>query len=301
MNKILNGDFSDGFNHWNNGDYGYPYTLDSGRAKGSSASGTTNEKIYGMIQGFDVNDEAISAHITVWGKWSAFSGSPDGYNNFRIRLRKPNASEVTLLDTTKTATVGSGNLLDNQDISANFDQYGNYEIWVVLKTASAYQWSERLQQYIYALSYGYYDNISINIAVKKYKSVHEKMGGSGASSTHASHQYKSVAEASGLSERYNFKVCKTVAEAIGLSESYETDVKEAQFKAVAESMGLVEAYSIQKTLHRSAAEAMGLSETLQAKRTQGNLETTYTIDELTQWSEISRMTTPWVKITKVIP
>ena len=38
-----------------------------------------------------------------------------------------------------------------------------------------------------------------------------------------------------------------------------------------------------------------MSEALQAKRTQGNLETTYILEDLTQWTEISRVETPWIK------
>ena len=299
MNKILNGNFSAGFNHWNL--QLYPFALESGMARGVSDLDSTDELTYVMTQGFAVNDEVIYAKITVWGQWHALSHDTDGYNNFIIKLRKPDSSYVTLLDTTKTAIIGSGNLLDGQDISSNFDQYGNYMIVLMLKTASAKKWNERLGQYVYPISRGYYDNISIDIAVKKYKSVHEKMGGSETLSSHASHQYKSVAESVGLIEKYNVKIRKTVAEAIGLSESYETAVKSAQFKAVAESIGLIEAYSIKKTLHRSAAESIGLSETLQAKRTQGNLETTYTIGDLTSWQEIPAVTTGWIKTKIEIP
>ena len=295
MNKILNGDFSSGFDHWNSGVLQNAFVLDDGMAWSRGMVGETPKK-HDITQQFNLNDEVAYAKITVWGKWWAQGGEEiDGYNRFIVKLEKPDKSKVTLLDITKTAVTSEGYLLNGVDIKSHFSQYGNYTLWLNCWCRYADEGGPSLR------SMGWYDNISVNIAVKKYKSVHEKMGGVETLSPHASHQYKSVAESIGLVEKYNVKISKTVAEAIGLSESYETDVKEAQFKAVAESIGLVEAYSIKKTLHRSAAESIGLVETLQAKRTQGNLETTYTIDQLTQWSEVDRVTTPWVKVTKIIP
>ncbi|GAH00667.1 unnamed protein product, partial [marine sediment metagenome] len=90
----------------------------------------------------------------------------------------------------------------------------------------------------------------------------------------------------------------TKSEAIGLVEAYSTETWTPTFnyKTASESVGLSEAYSkILKRIH-GEVEVVGLVEAIQAKRTQGNLETTYVLEDLTQWTEISRIETPWIKI-----
>ena len=82
-----------------------------------------------------------------------------------------------------------------------------------------------------------------------------------------------------------------------MSEAYSTEVYSPSFnyETASESVGLNESYS--KILKRiyGVVEVVGLSESIQAKRTQGNLETTYVLEDLTQWTEISQVTTPWIK------
>ena len=177
MNKILNGDFSSGFDSWDNGvGGGLAFTLDSAKAKVLSFPGST-EKDFIMRQIFSINEEVVSAAITVWGQWEAYSGAyANGYNQFIVDLIKPDTSSVSLLDTTKTAVSSSGNLLNAVDIKANLDQYGNYELWLEIKTKSAVV--KAGGPYLPG-SVGWYDNISVDVAVKKYKTVHEILGSSG--------------------------------------------------------------------------------------------------------------------------
>ena len=135
--KILNGDFSSGFDNWDNGvGGGNAFTLDSGKAKGSSDDDSVSELIYKIRQQFEANDEAIVAKISAWGQWEALTGDVDGYNKFIMELKKPDTSMVELLNVTKTGLTGSGLFLDEVDIKSNFDQYGNYELWLTLKTKS---------------------------------------------------------------------------------------------------------------------------------------------------------------------
>jgi len=135
--KILNGDFSSGFDNWDNGvGGGQAFTLDSGKAKGSGHEDSIFEKIYKIRQQFEANDEAIIAKISAWGQWEGVTGDYDGYNWFIIELKKPDTSMVELLNVKKTGISGSGMLLDEVDIKSNFDQYGNYELWLTLKTRS---------------------------------------------------------------------------------------------------------------------------------------------------------------------
>ena len=281
MNKILNGDFGSGFDSWHNGVGEDPFVLDAGKVKGSSYSASVLLKTYNIAQSFYSNEEVVAGKITVWCKWLATSGDvSDGYNQFVVELFKPDTTSVTLLDSTKTATSGEDNLLDAVDITAHLAQYGTYWLYLTLKTMSGKSDNpDPPPTYSYGVSYGWYDNINIDIAVKKYKAVHEKLGSSGAI----------VSEA---------KVSKS--EIVGLSEAYSTEVYSPVFnyETASESFGLNESYSKLIKRIRGVVEVVGLVEAVQAKRTQGNLETTYVLEDLTQWTEISKTETPWIK-TKV--
>ena len=270
--KILNGDFSSDFDYWDNGIAdAYPYVMEFGVPKAASIPDSTDSRTYKMKQDFSVNDEAVAAKLTVWGKWICWTGDVDGYVKFKIELEKPDTSKVTLLDETKTPPSSLGNLLDEEDITAHFDQYGNYKFWLTCEVASC-----RVDSQFYT-SHGYYDNINLNVAVKKYKSVHEKIGGA---------------------ERLNDVASVSKKEIIGLVESYSTEVRPMQFTSASEAIGLIEGMTrVLKPM--PTAESISLVERIQAKRTHGNLVTTYTIEDLVGWDEVSPIVTPWIK-TKII-
>lgn len=278
-NLIQNGDFESGSAYWTNpAGEGLAFTLGLGTATGTSNPNSVIKRTYRMCQQFSSNDEIITATITVWAAWEAYSDNVDGYNQFIVELEKPDTTMVILVDTTKTAVTSSGNILSASDIASHMATYGNYKLWLTLVTKSAGgplgDPPRRITQ-----SQGWYDNISIDATVKKYKSVHEILGSSGVILNEA-------------------KVTKS--ETVGLSETYSTEVYSLTFnyETSSESVGLNESYStILKRIH-GEIEVVGLVEAVQAKRTQGNLETTYVLENLTQWTEISQTTTPWIK-TKI--
>lgn len=272
MNKIINGDFSDNFDHWNNSvGGGLAFSISAEQPFGVSNPGSASAKTYKMCQEFYSSDEIVTAEITVWAIWDASSGDDDGSNRFKVELEKPDTTMVTLVDTTKTAVSSSDNILDGVDIKTYMATYGNYKLWLTLITSSSKTGQE------HEVSEGGYDNISIDITVKKYKTVHEIIGSTGAI----------------LSEA---KVIRS--EAVGLVEAYSTETFSPthNYETASESVGLSESYSKILKRIRGVVEVVGLSETIQAKRIQGNLETTYVLEDLTQWTEISRAETPWIKI-----
>lgn len=277
MNKILNGDFAYAFAGWINPAFGgLAFSISAEQPFGVSDPTSKDPKTYKMCQQFSSNDEIITAEITVWASWEAYSGDTDGSNRFKVELEKPDTTMVTLVDTTKTAASSSGNILTASDISANMTTYGNYKLWLTLVTKSAETDDPELGK-TYEGSRGAYDNILIDVTVKKYKTVHEIIGSTGAI----------------LSEA---KVSRS--EVVGLVEAYSTETFSPSFnyETASESVGLSESYSKILKRIRGVVEVVGLSETIQAKRTQGNLETTYVLEDLTQWTEISRVETPWIKI-----
>ena len=165
-NVILNGDFSSGFNYWDNGVGGEAFTLDAAQAKGISYSTSTTLRTYQMLQDFILTGAVDTGTITVWCKWLAYYGSiSHGSNRFIVALDKPDLSSVTLLDTTKTGISGNGNLLNGVDIKSHLTQTGTYWLSLTLITVSGMSENpDPPPAYSYGVSSGWYDNIAIDIA-----------------------------------------------------------------------------------------------------------------------------------------
>lgn len=238
-NLIQNGDFSSGSGYWTNpaGD-GLAFTLGLGWATGASNPSGALEWTYKMCQQFSSNDEVITAIITVWAAWEAYPDEVDGYNRFIVELEKPDTTVVTLVDTTKTGAAGfetgSGNILSASDIKTHMTQYGNYKLWLTLKTKSARTVGIPRE---YTQSQGWYDNISINVTVKKYKTVIDKIGS---------------AESHFSGEGYS----RTTTDIAQLSESQFLCVK----KFAMENLGLLEDYYVAGAKNVSAKETFGVSD-----------------------------------------
>lgn len=287
---ILNSDFEDGapnytIDDWNNGVNEYPYQYTTNPDYPTAYGYATALKKYDMNQGFSSNDEVLSASLSVYAKWKSMGGTDeDGYVRYVIEIEKPDTSKVTVLDETKATNdlcnvFGTGYpdenyLLQDEDVVAHFDQYGSFKVWLTtwLKGGRCGAWN---YDSITSIT-----NVSLNMTVKKYKSVHERIGGSG---------------------KLNDVARVKLSEIASLSESFSTQVSPCQFQTASDIVSLVEGTSIFIKRPRTIAESIGLLEALQAVRTQGNIVTTYDISQLTQWSDVAGVTTPWVKISKVIP
>lgn len=264
--KLLNTEFHL-FEHWDNGINEEPYEQAAPLYKGAinilSYPNTT--KNCDIRQSFSVNDEVVLAEISsrAWRRTDA-----DASLRVKLELEKPDTSMVTLYDVTETNTSVDNEFVNSLDITEHFDQYGTHKIWLTT-------WIVKLAG---GLGFFWGRYMELNMTVKKYKSVHEKMGGTG---------------------RLNDVVSVKKGEIIGLVESYSTNVSPCQFSSASEAIGLVEGTSMLITRVRSAAESIGLVEGLQAVRTHGNLVTTYTIEDLLGWNAISPRSTSWIK-TKII-
>jgi hypothetical protein len=118
-----------------------------------------------MLQDFILTGAVDTGAITVWCKWLAYYGDiSHGSNRFIVKLQKPDSSYVTLLDTTKTGISGNGNLLNGVDIKAHLDQLGTYWLYLRLETrAGMSQNPDPPPTYAYGISYGWYDNINIDV------------------------------------------------------------------------------------------------------------------------------------------
>lgn len=73
-NKILNGDFSDNFNNWLNGVAGgYPFAIDSGKAKAASLPDSASTKTFKIKQLFSLNNLITTGELSVDAVWDAAS------------------------------------------------------------------------------------------------------------------------------------------------------------------------------------------------------------------------------------
>lgn len=135
---IKNGDFSSGFNYWDNGCGGASYVLDAGKAKASSNEGDTDEVIYVIGQNFVLSHEVLSALLSVWGQWQNVNGNQvNGYTKFRVKIQKPDSSWYTPLALTEKDGSGSGWLLSDKDIKSELNQYGTYKLYLNCYVKSA--------------------------------------------------------------------------------------------------------------------------------------------------------------------
>jgi len=307
--RIQNGNFSQEFDFWNNGvGGGLPYSLDGKRIKGESDDLSEDVKTYKIKSDvFSINNEVVSAVLNVWGKWGCPTGVENGAATFTVKLRKPDFSYVALAGEEKDGETGEGYILEDSDIKAHLSQYGNYELWLELTIKSALV---SIEPDVYGQSSGWYDDISLNVAIKKYKTVVEHMGMEPATQRSTSksvkegiefeesyskrgYKLKVVAEAMEFVESTVRLVKKTVKEIIEFSERY---FPQADFmKTVKETMEFDESYSAQKIRPHMEEEVMAFSEeSFQAKKTSGNVVTTIYFDKLTEWTEKPRVTTEWI-------
>lgn len=307
--KILNGDFLNGtwqytIDDWNNGvnEYQYQWSAPPGSSYyvycGYAGFVADPNREFDMNQEFSSNDEVISAKLALRAKWNVPEGEiEDGYLRYLVEIEKPDTSRATILNEIKPTNSDFGGpieypdegwLLLNEDVAAHFDQYGTHKIWIRTFLHGASEGLYRSASYTVIIS------VSLNMVVKKYKSVHEKMGSIGSSDPHQSRQSNTASDIVAISEDYSMKVEKPVNEIIGLVESYSTEVRPCQFTSASEAIGLVEGMT--RVLKPApTAESMSFVERIQATRTQGNVITIYDISDLMDWDEITGVTTPWIK------
>jgi len=281
--RITNGIFESDFDSWTNGPGSrHPFVWMSGKAQAESDH-SPDELRFWMEQEFSLIYEAVSAVCTVWAGWESID---DGYVEFYVILKKPSGEDVVLYNATKTGAVGDGNVVDDADILAHLDEYGNYKIILIadVKSSAVFQHTK-----------AWFDNISINIAIKRTKVVIE---GRGCAGTRAVGTQATVLENRGLAESKStrvFKAAQILLATLGRAETVKKTVK----KIVMETLGRAEDL-IRVAFSEAITKVEGLarSEAMTAKKTSGNLETTYNFVGDTEWDEIAGVRTNWIK-TKV--
>lgn len=133
-NKILNGDFSDGFTYWTK----TRFTMDVARARATSSATSDAELLHTLTQEFSNIAYVLNGRLWVWGKWNVPSGElADGHCKFKIKLWDPFGGEHLIGDFTKWAGANEGWLLENEDITPYFGLYGNFTLELICSPASA--------------------------------------------------------------------------------------------------------------------------------------------------------------------
>jgi hypothetical protein len=129
MNKLLNPAFEDGVVDWENGPIDNPFYWDPTYKwiRGDSEDEAFSFKSYVIQQLFNITGTVTLAKLTAWRRYESVGGNyNDGAVISRIKLQKPDSSWVTLVEETKTAETGSGNILDQENVLSHFSQEGNY-------------------------------------------------------------------------------------------------------------------------------------------------------------------------------
>lgn len=144
-NILLNPAFEDGVEHWENGpDYWPPFDeWDPVHhwIRGDSPGTNSDFKPCTIQQLFTIGvlGVPVSAKLTAWRRYESVGGyNVDGVVISRIKLQKPDTTWVTIVEETKTALTGEGNILDQENVLSHFSQQGNYKFMLQSEVRSAY-------------------------------------------------------------------------------------------------------------------------------------------------------------------
>lgn len=236
--KILNGGFLANLNDWSNTG-AEPFVWYSGAARASSYIDSDAPASHRLTQYFSVSGTAILANITVRIYWNIVNRANLGSVSFALSLIKPDTTVVSLGSVTKDAA-GSGTelLVNAADILASVDQVGEYGVQLEIDAASS--WYVPIDDPVYSLSTGDFDEISVVMNERFSKVILETLGGVEITKGYVSPTVLEVAglhedlasigggpgslarfERFGVQEYMRADVAAPVLEACGLTESLE--------------------------------------------------------------------------------
>lgn len=251
-----------------------------------------------------------------------------GYAHFKVTLSKLYGGTWTLYD----GFLYDGNwttILNALDIKSYMTSAGTYtlklESWVTsgwdgdVTYYPSEAWfgncelNAQWYSYAYTVSRGYWDDIVLDILRKVFKTVVESIGTSESTGKKISigakedlflaesytalrlNMKKTVTEEVYLAESFYKKIYKFVKEEIGFFVESYSGIRVGLNKSVTEDLFLAESFSTRKIKCAGISESIGLSEKLTAKRTAGNIVTTFDITDLTDWQDRTPAVTAWVK------
>jgi hypothetical protein len=253
-----------------------------------------------------------------------------GYARFTVKLGKVGETPTTLYDGYLDDSAWH-TILNNLDIHSYLSSSGTYRLtlearvksskdsnpdpppdWLYLVNEARYGTLSLVAKwYTYSVSNGFWDNISLDIKIKKFKTVFESLEASDVpqkkisvsntkedlemAESYSTRSFigKVVSEILELKEWFSNKVFKTIKEDLEATEAwysighYQKDVKE--------DIDFGENYSMILKKPKQVKEDFELIESYSAKKTAGNIETTYLFGEPTEWQPISPTATPWIK------
>jgi hypothetical protein len=306
------------------------FTIEDPNCYIKSYTNSQVEKYAKIEKDIEILGPTHAATLTLDARGFVVTAPYPGYAHFKVTFSKVYGDSWVLYD--NYLTDGSWTtILNNVDIHTYMNSAGVYtlklETWVVSSWdgASTYFQSEayygscnlnaQWYSYAYKISSGFWDDISLDILVKKYKTVIERIGSAESKSVDAKKQgsegvklvesysyaktsVKTVSEAIGLAESYVRKVYKVVAEAIGFHETYFP--RATLLKTIAEAIGLSESYSKIKKKPLSVVEVCGLKETISAIKTTDDLIIYYSILPELEWDSGVAAQTAWIKTRTVM-
>jgi len=157
----------------------YSYVFNGGIADAASDTMHASPCPHKARQYFSISGtvQAAVLNMAIW--WDLLS-KVGGYGEavFVVYLRKPDDTLVQLATQSEDASVGNNSgstyLCDDQDISANLDQVGEYSIEVWCTVTSA--WDTPIDDPVYYESLGAFYDPSLQVTERFTKTVLEKIG-----------------------------------------------------------------------------------------------------------------------------
>lgn len=301
--KITNGAFTTNLTGWYN--YGaYDFTPEAGMAGAESGEDSTGHQCR-LRQYFSITGAATSAVVSAWIAWDLYHESAgDGEAIFYLYLRKPDSTLVQLATHTEEAAGadnnGSTDLAASLNILAHLDQVGTYalELWAVPTSA----WYVPIDEPVYTHSYAYFDDISLLVGERQYKTIVEGLGGgeltnliSGlAPAVEVAGLGESISHHGGYQPGVDPKMEGTSRDKAGLHEFLHADVEGNTLDGAGLAESLERTYNYRKHDLPDMPNVAGLDESLKAKWKVGNV--THERDVLAEediWEDISPVATDW--------
>lgn len=290
--KITNGSFTTNLTGWTNyGTTNFYWSSDMARAISDE---TQNVRYHKIRQSFSVSGTVSAAVLNAQILWDLVHKLNHGHVTFTVYLRKPDNSLVELASHTEEATadkVGNEYVADNLDVAANFDQSGTYylELWADCLSS----WTAGLE---YFESYGYYDNVSLTIVTRQFKTVVEAVGGGEVEEKKSS---LSTLDGAGLGETYSTIPSGSDAallrsEKAGLQEGLAAAVSVEKADGAGLGETLTRTYGYRQRTVTASPEGAGMGESLVARWQSGNFTSERDIlAPADAWEDVAKVSTDW--------
>ena len=298
--KITNGGFATSLSGWTN--YG-THNFVPGSARAWASSGETSGAYqHKLRQSFSIVGSVSSAILNAHIYWEMIHRTNHADCQFYLYLRKPDGTLVQLASHYEEATAdntGDEQLADDLDITTRFTAVGTYyiELWAAPRSA----WDIPIDEPVYYASYAYFDDISLVVIERVFKTIIEAIGGGeltmkglGSSALEVAGMKESLSHHGGYQPGVDLKQEVSQRDKAGLHEFINANVEGNAVEAAGLAESLTRTYTYRQRDLPDMPNHVGLDESLKARWLVGNvMHERDILAEEDIWEDIAAESTNW--------